>query len=189
MAKVDHAMVCVLYARGEKLKDIARQAGCTVQNVSHILSTNRVPRDRASSKKPGAGRLRRIWIGMTKRCSDSRRKDFKWYGGRGVCVCPEWGSFSSFLSWSEENGYRDGLTLDRIDGAGNYSPGNCRWVTHQENCQNRKAVKMTPAMVKAARIAFAMGMSNQSQIARFFGIERSIIRNVVNRKTWSNLII
>ena len=38
-----------------------------------------------------------------------------------------------------ENGYRDNLTLDRIDGNGNYEPSNCRWVSMKEQSLNKRS--------------------------------------------------
>jgi len=50
-------------------------------------------------------------------------------------------NFMSFYNWAMENGYRDDLTIDRIDVNGNYEPSNCRWVTMKEQAQNRSTTK------------------------------------------------
>ena len=42
-----------------------------------------------------------------------------------------------FYNWAIESGYKEGLTIDRIDVNGNYEPSNCRWLTIQEQQQNR----------------------------------------------------
>ena len=76
-----------------------------------------------------------IWQAMVYRCTNSNATHYYRYGGRGITVCDSWRDFVNF--------YRDmgdrpkKLTLDRIDNNGNYEPGNCRWVTHAVNCQNR----------------------------------------------------
>lgn len=83
-------------------------------------------------------RLYRIWNDMRSRCDRPQNSNYKWYGGRGISYAPEWKTFSCFLKWALANGYRDGLEIDRIDTDGNYTPENCRFVTHQINCQNRR---------------------------------------------------
>lgn len=71
---------------------------------------------------------------MRHRCRD--KKDHR-YGGRGIAVCDEWQDYETFRAWADANGWQQKLEIDRIDNDGPYSPGNCRIVTHQENCQNR----------------------------------------------------
>lgn len=60
------------------------------------------------------------------------------YGGRGITVCDEWQSdFEAFYRWAISNGYKNDLTIDRIDNDGNYEPSNCRWVTGKQNSNNK----------------------------------------------------
>ena len=81
-------------------------------------------------------KLYRVWCGMKERCSNPHNKKFQHYGGKGIKVCDEWiHNYSAFHEWSMANGYKEGLTIDRINGDGNYEPSNCRWVTHA--VQNR----------------------------------------------------
>jgi hypothetical protein len=73
---------------------------------------------------------------MKKRCYDSENKDYRFYGARGISVCTEWWSIESFYKWSIKNGYKLGLSIDRINNDGNYSPSNCRFVTMSEQGKN-----------------------------------------------------
>jgi len=76
---------------------------------------------------------------MKKRCYNSTNKDYYNYGGRGIQICDEWlNDKYSFFLWSIENGYRPELEIDRINNDEGYRPDNCRYITRQENRNNRR---------------------------------------------------
>jgi len=82
-------------------------------------------------------RLYGIYHHMIDRCGNSKNKDYRLYGGRGITVCQEWmNDFKAFYDWAIINGYGDNLTIDRINGNGGYDPSNCRWVTQTEQARN-----------------------------------------------------
>lgn len=81
-------------------------------------------------------RLYRIWCAMKDRCNRPGAINYKWYGGSGVKVCDEWSnSFTAFSEWAKSSGYKDDLTIDRIDSSRGYEPNNCRWITREENAR------------------------------------------------------
>ena len=79
-------------------------------------------------------RLYRIWSNMKTRCSNPLSRNYGYYGGKGVSVCNEWLlDFQAFYDWAINNGYKDGLTIDRKNSDGDYCPQNCQWITQSEN--------------------------------------------------------
>lgn len=82
-------------------------------------------------------RLHNIWVAMRQRCQNPKSQGYCKYGAKGISVCSEWESFENFKDWAFDNGYKDTLTLDRIDFTGNYEPTNCRWATQKEQQHNR----------------------------------------------------
>lgn len=77
-----------------------------------------------------------VWVAMKARCENPNHPMWKHYGGRGIKVCDRWRV--SFISFIEDMGEPSGLTLDRIDNNEGYKPGNCRWISIQEQQRNRR---------------------------------------------------
>lgn len=82
----------------------------------------------------------KTWNQMHQRCKNPKSTHYHRYGGRGISVCERWNDFRNFLRDMGERPGK-GFDLDRIDNDGNYEPGNCRWVSHKENCLNQSRNK------------------------------------------------
>lgn len=83
-----------------------------------------------------------VWCGIKRRCYNKNEKSYKDYGGRGINVCDRWlNSFQNFYDDMNE-GYKEGLEIDRKDNSGNYCKSNCRWVTREKNSKNKRTTVM-----------------------------------------------
>ena len=84
-------------------------------------------------------KLYRTYQRMKNRCYNKKFPHYKLYGGRGIKICDSClNDFSLFKKWALENGYKEGLSIDRINPNGNYEPSNCRWITMLEQANNKR---------------------------------------------------
>ena len=115
------------------IKNITKTCGC--QNKGYNYNLNGLSRK--------YNNLYSLWNTMRHRCYNPKNKKYKNYGARGIRVCDEWKySFEPFLNWALNNGYKKGLTIDRIDVNGNYEPINCRWTTLLMQARNKTNNRM-----------------------------------------------
>ena len=88
-------------------------------------------------------KLYKIWADTKAKlkCTNSHRVA---YLDKGISMCDEWSNnYDAFYEWAINNGYTEGLTIDRIDNDGNYEPSNCRWVTYSVQIVNQRPIKRT----------------------------------------------
>lgn len=121
-------------ARSADLKSGAiTSCGCyKAENTARVHTTHGATKNRKTEN------LYSVWAGIKCRCYCEKEKAYKYYGAKGVTMCEEWkDDFSAFRTWAKENGYKSGLSIDRIDVAGNYCPENCRWADDIVQANNK----------------------------------------------------
>lgn len=98
--------------------------------------------ERSTKHRQRHTKLYEVWKSIKQRCLNPKNKAYHNYGGRGITIFSEWiNSYESFYNWSLTNGYKEGLSIDRINVNGNYEPNNCRWTTRKVQCNNTRVNK------------------------------------------------
>lgn len=120
-------------------------------------------------------RIYKIWENMKSRCYRKTTINYERYGGRGIKVCNEWQQFEPFNDWAIKNGYKEDLTLDRIDVNGNYEPDNCRWLSVKEQNRNTRTNRL---------ITYKGETHCVSEWAEILGINAKLIYDRL-RKNWT----
>lgn len=120
--------------RGNNLKSGKTQScGCLQKEKAKNIGENK-----RKYKKEYLS-LRCIFKGIKNRCYNKKSNNYNRYGAKGISICKKWlDNPLSFCEWALQNGYKKGLTIDRIDTNGKYEPNNCRWVDYTTQCRNRK---------------------------------------------------
>jgi hypothetical protein len=131
--------LCVCDCGGEKLAKAANLKRGYVKSCGCLVKENGL-----HSHGQSYSSTYRIWIGIKTRCLNQNDAGFKKYGARGITICERWAnSFENFLADMGER--PPGLTIDRIDNAMGYAPGNCRWATWEIQRSNRRDSKRMAA--------------------------------------------
>lgn len=123
--------------------------------------------------------LHNIWCGMNNRCNPEHSSS-KGYGKRGITICEEWSVFENFRDWAFQNGYEDGLTIERKDVNGNYCPENCTWIPLGKQARNRRTTRWveyqgrTMSLAEAAEIAGLPYKQVHYRLKKGWSLERAL---------------
>jgi len=120
------------------------------------------------------------WRSMRQRCYNKSHYAYNDYGGRGITVCDSWNE--SFLNFKRDMGDRPSKkhTLDRYpNNDGNYEPGNCRWATMKEQCQNRR---------NSVWIEHDGKKMILQQWADYFGVDSGNLGVMLKKRTFSEIV-
>lgn len=131
--------------------------------------------ERSTKHGKSGSQLYRVYNHMKGRCYTETDSAYKDYGGRGIKICDEWlgeRGFENFYNWSMENGFRVGLTIDRINNDGNYEPSNCRWTDKINQCNNRRSNRFLTARGETHTVA---------EWSRITGLKSATIIQRLNR--------
>lgn len=153
-------------------------AQCTVSamyNKNLLIRGYRIIRAISEESLYHDDRIYKIWEGMRERCNRENHVRYDKYGGRGIKVRDEWNDYLPFAKWAINNGYSKELSLDRIDNDKGYSPDNCRWVTMNEQQNNRSNNRI----VEYDGIKYTL-----SELARMGGMNKTTLRERLN-SNWS----
>lgn len=131
----------------------------------------------------------KVWQSMKERCYNSNHSAFKGYGDRGITICDEWlKDVAVFAKWALENGWRQGLQIDRINNDLGYSPSNCRVVTAKINMRNKRGIKTltyngeTRPLVEWAEKFSLSIFTLRNRIDRGWEIHRALTRPIDKSK-------
>ena len=131
-------------------------------------------------------RLHNIWGLMKQRILNPNSKNYKYYGGRGITICPEWtNDYIVFRDWALTNGYKEGLQIHR-ENDGNYEPDSCKWVTRTENLRHtRKTITMEIA--DEIRDLYKTGNFSMQELGNKYSISKQMVSYILNNKNWKNV--
>lgn len=127
------------------------------------------------------------WAAMKARCCLKSNKSYLNYGGRGIIVCDAWHEFLNFKIWAEKNGYKDFLSIERINNDGNYCPSNCTFITMAKQQRNRQDTKLNTTKVKIIRWLWDETNLTQRQIGVFYDVSAKYVSKVIRNKVWIDI--
>ena len=125
-------------SKGNLLSGKTNSCGCMANEI--LIARNTTHGQYSGGKQSP---IIRIFQCMYMRCYCESHEFFNLYGGRGIAICDEWlHDRKAFVDWSFSNGFKDGLSIDRINNNKGYSPNNCRFVSQKRQTRNTRVSVM-----------------------------------------------
>ncbi len=125
------------------LRQGTKSCGCLSKEISSERGHKSKIGERSRKHGDFGTKLYGIWAGMKRRCQNPNTKYYSDYGGRGIAVCEEWQEYEPFKEWALDDGYQEGMSIERIDVDGNYCPANCKWIPlSEQNANKRISIKI-----------------------------------------------
>jgi hypothetical protein len=125
-------------------------------------------------------RLKKIFSDMLRRCYDINNKDYKFYGKNKIKVFDAWiQNPALFEEWALNSGYKNDLTIDRIDSSKSYCPDNCRWIDLSTNSRFKANTNYITATVTLsgkqwAKLIPNIGINRINTMLRNGGYEATV---------------
>jgi hypothetical protein len=161
----------VRIVRGDSLKNgNTKSCGCLRKELLGLRKTTH-----GHCKKRRSSKEYNTWQHMITRCYTPSNKDYKNYGGRGIKVCERWHTFENF--YEDMGDCPEGMTLDRKDNNGDYTPENCRWATREEQHNNTRSnhwIEHDGEKRTVAQWEKRLGMGIRSRLHRGWSDERAL---------------
>lgn len=120
------------------------------------------------------------WQNMKGRCLNPNNPKYKNYGARGIKICDSWLDINNFAEWSLNNGWKPGLSLDRIDNNKDYNPENCEWVTVAANSRKKSTTKINIEQANEIRIRYKTEKISMKDLAKDYNISVSNVGFIIN---------
>jgi len=138
-------------------------------------------------------KLYHVWQNMKDRCFNAKSQLFILYGKRGITVCKEWlENYETFKAWAISNGYKEGLSIDRINVNGNYEPSNCRWAdskTQNNNLRSNHTLTYngeTKTLTQWAEFFGLKPVTLSRRIKKGWTVEKALTTEIIDRKSRRN---
>ncbi len=144
----------------------------------------RRPNKHGKSRRGQMGKLYNVWRGARQRCMcKPNSRHYKRYAGRGITFARAWDDFEVFEKWAIESGYREGLSIDRINNDIGYSPENCRWATPSQQQRNTSKNKFNNDSIAILRHLRKRGL-RYKQLAKIFHAHPVHLSKICNGGAW-----